>query len=405
MNQDFVVFGEDWGVHPSSTQHLIKRFILDSKVLWINSIGLRSPRLNKKDISRVFRKLQNMLGSNNLVNNTLPDNLTLVQAKVIPFPGNKLARMINSQLMTKSILNSMSKMEIEQPILWTSLPTAVDVIGKLNETVSIYYCGDDFSQLTGVDHDAVTRLESELVERVDLVLAASPSLVKKFPRHKTKYLPHGVDIDLFSSPTLRAIDLPRGKPIAGFYGSIEDWVDIKLLDQSARNLKDWNFVIIGDVKTDVSLLKKRENVFFLGRKKHEDLPRYIQHWQVSLLPFKNTGQIQACNPLKLREYLAAGKPIVSTDFPAVNEYSDLIHIATSSKGFSDSIQYAEFESKYFSDQSNILNKFNHWQDILDLQEFSKKRKETVTYQTWDARAKDIKRWLQEIEKQTNENGE
>ena len=177
-------------------------------------------------------------------------------------------------------------------------------------------------------------MEQELAEKVDLILVVSKTLARKFTHPNTIILPHGVDYPLFSSPAARGDDLPENGPIAGFYGSISAWLDTDILAQSAIALTSWKFVFIGDIKTDVSSLKALPNVYFLGSRPHDQLPSYVQHWNVAILPFRSNQQIDACNPLKLREYLASGTPIASTSFPAVREYENLVAIQSPKEPFS-----------------------------------------------------------------------
>ena len=227
-----------------------------------------------------------------------------------------------------------------EPIFWTSLPTAAPLIGAFNHGPVVYYCGDDFSALAGVDHAPVARLERELVARADLILVASEALAERFPAARTRLVPHGVDFDLFSKDTAPAADLPRNGPVAGFYGSLADWIDVEMLAQCARTMPDWTFVLIGDVQTNVSPLAGLGNVQLLGPRPHKSLPSYSQHWTVSLLPFRDTPQIQACNPLKLREYLAAGTPVASMDFPALAPYRDLVSHTSDPSAFAETIRRA-----------------------------------------------------------------
>ena len=344
MNADLVVFGEDWGRHPSSTQHLIARLLGDRKVLWVNSIGLRRPRLTAGDVKRLICKARSQVSSlGKFRDETHSDTPTIIEPKTLPFPGNRLARIINRRLLGSTLAKVMRRTGIERPILWTSLPSAVDFVGTLDERAVVYYCGDDFGSLTGVDHEAVTRLESRLVERADLILAASPALAAKFPPHKTRLLPHGADLDLFQTPVPRAPDLPEGRPVAGFYGSISDWVDMRLIADVASLLPEWFFVLIGPIRTDVEALRELGNVAFLGERPHTALPGYAQHWDASLLPFRDTPQIRSCNPLKLREYLAAGRPVVATDFPALDGYRDVVRVATDPRSFASALEDARGE--------------------------------------------------------------
>jgi glycosyltransferase involved in cell wall biosynthesis len=266
--------------------------------------------------------------------------------------------------------------------LWTSLPTALPVIGKLNEKTVTYYCGDDFNALAGVDHRAVAKIERKLIDKADIVFVASEALKDKFELPKTHVIPHGVDMALFSNKHTAPADLPKGKPIAGFYGAIADWIDVGLLTELAQQRPDWNFVLIGPQITEVGTLRAQENVFFLGPKNHHELAAYVQHWQVSLLPFKSCEQIAACNPLKLREYLAMGKPIVSIDFPALNPYRDYVEIVSGVEQF-----------------SSVLNKLSEVQkahpDIADEQEAA--RRKSVSCESWQQRAKDVFQRMKSLE--------
>ena len=340
---DLIVFGEDWGGLPSSTQHLISHLMNKHRVIWVNSIGMRAPRLSPGDLTRVARKALAMVkGSGKPARNTSgPISPIIINPKVLPFHRFKLIRQINKRLLLKDLNKAIEQQRFENIILWLSLPTAVDMIGSLNEQASIYYCGDDFDGLDGVDHSMVKPLEQELAEKVGLILVVSKTLAKKFSNPNTILLPHGVDYPLFSSPAPKAHDLPEQGPIAGFYGSISAWLDTDILVQSAIALPCWTFVFIGDIKTDVSSLQALPNVHFLGPRPHDQLPSYVQHWNVAMLPFRDNRQIEACNPLKLREYLASGTPIASTSFPAVREYENLVAIQSPKEPFSRVILRAD----------------------------------------------------------------
>ncbi|PHS79030.1 MAG: glycosyl transferase [Rhodospirillaceae bacterium] len=336
MNAPLVVFGEDWGAHPSSTQHIIRCLMDERDIVWVNSIGLRRPKITMSDMGRVFKKGLSALSSNKGIQETATPQ-AVVSPLVIPVPQNTFERNFNRISLGPKIRQALLKLTDERPILWTSLPTAVDLLGCSHERAVVYYCGDDFSGLAGVDHSHVTQAEERLVERADLIFAASKSLADKFPKSKTIYLPHGVDVDLFSTPSPRPADLPKDHPVAGFYGSISDWLDVELLGQVAQALPEWRFVFIGDIRTDVSKLMCMDNVKFLGPKPHHELPGYAQNWSVSLLPFRDNAQIRACNPLKLREYLSTGSPIVSTNFPALDDYRDLISVEDEPLAFAQAI--------------------------------------------------------------------
>ena len=330
--RDLIVFGEDFGGLPSSTQHLIRHLSRTHQVLWINSIGLRQPKLCVKDATRAFNKLlgKGNTDSQNMMSTSQEFNITIANLRTIPAPRSTAARYIAKQLMLSQLRPIIRNLGMVNPVLWTSLPTAADLCGELGESATIYYCGDDFEALAGVDHDTVAIHEQKLIQRADLIFAVSDKLMGKFPASKTQLLPHGVDTNLFASPAPRAKDLlGEHRPIAGFYGSLSKWLDYPLLETVCEQLPDWDFVFIGPNELPELRLPKRSNVHYLGMRAHSELPQYSQHWDVSLLPFVDNEQIRACSPLKLLEYMAAGSKIVSTPFPALKPYSQYVTTVTS----------------------------------------------------------------------------
>jgi len=397
MTHDLIVFAEDWGGLPSSTQHLIKQLSKTRKVVWINSIGLRQPTFTFRDLKRVWHKLnapkitedinKNNSKETHKKNNALAEvhnhapiensDFHVVNPRTIPAPRSQLARFIAKQILLLQLKPILNKADLHSPILWTSLPTAVDFAGSLNESALVYYCGDDFAGLAGVDHDTVAKREAELCDKAHLIMASSQKLVDGFPSDNTQLLTHGVDYQLFSTPTTRAIDLPDdGRNIAGFYGSISAWLDVQLLVETINKMPHWHFVFIGNAVIDISALEALENVTFLGQRDHSELPSYSQHWTASMLPFIDNAQIRACNPLKLKEYLAAGRPIISTSFPAIDAYKGLVQVANSSDAMVEALTNAEH-----------LQALPYFPDALRSQ---------VTDKSWESRAQQVSDWLEKL---------
>lgn len=367
-NHPLVVFGEDWGSHPSSTQHLIQRLGKDRNIVWVNSIGLRRPRIT--DLGRVVNKVGGMLRATKSARDVQDPGApnAIVPPRAVSWPGNFLASAINGWSLPAQIKPVLARLDSRRPILWTSLPSAVDAVGKLDELAVVYYAGDDFSALAGVDHRPVSRQEARLAELADIIIAASDEIAARFPRNKTFVLPHGVDYDLFATQVPRAQDLPNdGSPVAGFYGAIDDWFDTGLMAETAIRMPDWKFVLIGPVRTDVTPLRNLKNVHFLGPRAHHLLPSYSQHWTASLIPFRDNAQIRACNPLKLREYMAAGRPIVATEFPAAKPFADYIRTADNAVMFEQELRAIVGGGGDMTDQ----------------------RRGAVKKQSWDARAREV----------------
>ena len=162
----FIVFGEDWQSHPSSTQHLFKQLAKQHQVIWINSIGMRKPTFRLIDVKRVFNKLKSLFlskrtGSNAKTTNTSQNiNLTAHTLAVLPWHDNVIVRRFN-----KRIFNRKGFIDDEPIVYWLSVPTAISLISPREQDKVIYYCGDDFSALAGVDHKMVAPFESDLIEK------------------------------------------------------------------------------------------------------------------------------------------------------------------------------------------------------------------------------------------------
>lgn len=349
MFTELIMFGEDWGRHPSSTQMLAQALVAQGqRVLWVNSIGLRRPRLTRHDLQRAYEKMRAFLSRKHQVND--PQFLENSPSKIfrpmsIPWYSSGWARTLNTYLLRhllRELVVEGAAMPDRTRVSWTSLPSTVDMVGTLQEDVSIYYCCDDFGSLAGVDHGAILEMEKELAEKVSLVLLANPGLADRFDPKKTYLLPHGVDSSFLGvEPVPRPLDLPRdGKPVLGYYGSIASWFHIELLGEVARALPECHLVLIGNVSVELGELMQMDNVHTLGPRPHSSLKGYVQHWQVSLIPFRDVDQVKAASPVKLYEYLALGAPIVSTSFPAVEVYREHVCIADSARDFIDGIRAA-----------------------------------------------------------------
>lgn len=366
---DLIVFGEDWGRHPSSTQHLVRHIAREHRVIWINSLGLRAPKINLRDAKRVGAKLRSMVSRHKSgtgkVNN--PESLSIVNPTALPFHGYTVNGWLNAQVVGHQIRREMARRGFRNPIVWTSLPTAVPIIQHLNIEKVMYYCGDDFSALEGVDHVTTVKHEKKLADLAKLIIAPSQHIAQRFDASKTLIIGHGVELSLFTRQTPRAPDFPLdSRPVVGFSGLLTNWLDYPLIAGVARKLPHWRFVFVGNVLVDISILKGLRNIEFLGKKDYEALPSYIQHWDVSIIPFRDSQQIRACNPLKLIEYLAAGPPVVSTDFPALAPHRSLIEICQTVDDFAAAIETA-----------------------LDDKERNAARQRSIRDQSWAARAADV----------------
>lgn len=345
QKKQMIVFAEDWGRFPSSSQQLIASLLkLNWEIIWINSIGMREAKFRWADIKRIALKLIHFFkGLQRQTKQRLPKGLSVIHPMTLPFIAHTLINRINRIILKHQVQRVMQERGFINPIVWTSLPTAEPYLDIFNAKTKIYYCCDDFTVFGNLPHAKIAVIEKRLIDEVNLIFVSSDVLAKKMPSQKTFFLDHGVDVQLFQTPMQRPSDLPLGKPIAGFFGSITNWFDLELFSYCASSLPDWNFVLIGPKDINLKILNTVKNVFYLGPKAYQDLPAYAQHWDVSLLPFLILPSIIASNPLKLKQYLAVGKPIVSTDFPKARIYQSLIYIAQNKETFVQALQKAYFD--------------------------------------------------------------
>nr|WP_086940423.1 glycosyltransferase [Thaumasiovibrio occultus] len=356
---ELIVFGEDWERHPSSSQHLITAMAAHFDVYWVNSIGLRRPTFSAKDLTRLAEKIRQTCrfsGGKQEKNHDYTDQKMLPQmpptastnanttqpsavmsnnaTNATDYRPDKLIKPLVWPLAELGWLQALNNasLGLHLPpkqglrLVWIALPSAVDYLPALDADVVIYYCGDDFGGLAGVDNDKVTELEERLVEQADLIFCASKRLFDRFPEHKTYLISHGVDVALFSAPQ-PAQRAKRFQYTVGFYGSLNDWLDQHLIAQLAKARPNVEFQFVGRRDCDVSELANCDNITLLPAVPHTQLPSYVQHWDAAIMPFICNKQIWACNPLKLREYLATGCPVISSDFPSAQRYPSHVSIA------------------------------------------------------------------------------
>src|SRR5436853_318229 len=218
----------------------------------------------------------------------------------------------------------MQQLGFEDVISWSFLPSSAPVSGTLGESLIVYHCVDEFSAFSGAPVHEIRELERRLLLRSDVVICSSEKLRADKARVNSNAhrVQHGVDLEHFANAFCTATTIPddlKGAPgpIIGFWGLIADWVDLPLVRHVADAFSGGTVVLLGNSNTDMKPLDGARNVRVLGRRHYADLPRYAKAFDVALMPFKVNELTLAANPLKVREYLAAGLPVVSTAIPEV----------------------------------------------------------------------------------------
>ncbi len=330
QSADILCFANDWVTDPTSKHHLLKRFAEHNRVLWIEAAGMRRPDLTSaSDLSRIVTKAKSFTRP---ARQYLP-SLHAYSPPAIPMPGSPIASAINESLYKWTIGRELGRIDMSQsPLIWVYVPHVAPMIRRIPRNFLLYHCVDKWSAFQGYDPKFMEACEAEICERADVVLASASDLAERCARYSNNvhYVPHGVDHAHFAQALmpgelpddLAAIPGPR----VGFFGLIHEWVDIDLIGQLADRLP-YQFVLIGAGNQDMSKLLERRNVHLLGRKPFSTLPNYSRGFDAAIVPFRTNELTVSVNPIKLREYAAAGLPVVSTGLPEVVKCGDIVRIA------------------------------------------------------------------------------
>jgi glycosyltransferase involved in cell wall biosynthesis len=356
-----IAFAKDWHEDPTSNHHVLRELARTRRVLWLNSIATRKPQLGSaRDLGKIRRKLVEFArGAVNVEN-----DLWVATPLALPLPHSAAARAINRQILRATIRMLRMRLGIGKFQLWTFLPNVADYVGTLGEQAAVYYCVDEWSLFGYLDKEQTAAAERALLGKVDAVFAINSALAeaKRAVNPHTFESPHGVDHALFAR-ALGDLAVPEDLaripgPRLGFYGTLRDWVDFELLAHVARARPQWSIVLIGQKLTDIGPIAGLPNVHLLGQKRHDDLPAYCKGFDVGMIPYRIDERMRFVNPLKLREYLSAGLPVVSTPVPEVSRYP--VHVASDGPGFVAAIERALGESDARAGRSALMEQ-ETWQ--------------------------------------------
>ncbi len=375
-NKSIICFGgEDWWYHhPHSKNHLMRRFArAGNKVIFVNSISMGLPSIMNKDLlPRLKRKLKSYA---KLARNT-EEGITVVSPATIPFYGNRAARFLNQRLLRLQIGALARRKKMSRPILWIAIPTAAEVIGKMGESLVIYQVSDKYdanSEDHTTDSETIRRLHEYAIEKADIVLYSGRKLLAEAEqgREKSYLLEQAVDFEhwarvgegkLEAAPEIAAIPHPR----LGYFGAIEPWlVDRELIRRASVERPEWHWIFIGNLARGTDLMSL-PNVHFFPPVPYNELPRYAAGFDVCVLPWETDHPFTSYgSAIKVREYLATGKPVVIAPLPEYETMSDVLRIARS-------------RDEFIAFIDNALNERGTAQ--------KEARQASVQNGTWDARA-------------------
>lgn len=383
-NRSIICFGgEDWWYHhPHSKAHLMRKFArAGNRVIFVNSISMGLPGLAHKDLlPRIKRKL----GSYSKLARQTEDGITVVSPASLPFFGSATARKLNRQMIGAQIRKLAQSRGLTKPILWIAIPTAAEMIGAFDESAIIYQVSDKYDANTmdhATDPALIRKLHEQAIDRADLVFYSGRKLFDEATRGRdhSYLLEQGVDYERWSKVTTLSIAPEIDKiphPRLGYFGAIEPWlVDQELIKRAARERPSWQWIFIGNRSRGIEI-EDLPNTHFLPPVQYEELPAYAAGFDVCVLPWETEQAFTSYgSAIKVREYLASGKPVVISPLPEYEPMGDVLRIARSRDEFLRLVEDALNEN----DESA-----------------SAKRQAAVASGTWDARAE----WVSELIEKT-----
>ncbi len=381
-DQSIICFGgEDWWYHhPHSKNHLMRRFArAGNKVIFVNSISMGLASVKSKDlVPRISRKLKSYAK----LARTTEEGITVVSPAVFPFFGSRVASATNRHLLTGQIATLARRRGLSNPILWIAIPTAVEVVGRLNESLIIYHVSDKYDANT-MDHATdpafIRKLHERAICAADLIFYSSRKLLAEASRGRERsyLLEQAVDFDHWSriaDGDLRVAEEVRKitRPRLGYFGAIEPWlIDQELIKLASRTRPELNWVFIGNKSWGLEI-ESLPNVHFLPPVPYQELPNYAAGFDLCVLPWNTDVPFTSYgSAIKVREYLASGKPVVIAPLPEYESMSDVLRIARSRDQFLQLIDDALCEEG--SDRARA-------------------RQDAVRTGTWDARAE----WVSDL---------
>ncbi|MCC6795757.1 MAG: archaeosortase/exosortase family protein [Candidatus Hydrogenedentes bacterium] len=334
--------GVDWWYHNRGHYdvQMMRELSRDMPVVYVNSIGMRTPRVGEGRvfIGRVARKVKSWGRGLKVVS----ENFAVLSPVSIPkFHQTSLAR----ALLIEQVRDAAEYMGISSPLLWVACPPAAEVFEKIPAAGLVYQRTDRFEHYPGVDPARIRAYDLTLKQSADVTLFCSTSVYESETSEcrSALFVDHGVDFDQFEAAGRGATtepndvrDIPR--PRIGFVGGIDAHTfDPELFLSVARAMPNCSFVLVGGCSLPEEWCDL-SNVYMLGRKPYTEVAAYMAACDVLIMPWNQNAWIKACNPVKLKEYLAVGRPIVSTPFDELSKYEAHVEIAEDAQQFVAHIQ-------------------------------------------------------------------
>jgi glycosyltransferase involved in cell wall biosynthesis len=322
---------------------LVRRLLPHYEVLWVNTIGTRTPKFDRATFSRAASKMwQWSPGSRRIGPDPLPKNLRVVSPKMWPWFRRPVDRWLNRRLLRRSLSAAIASMSTPRCAIST-IPVVSDLVGWIPVDRWIYYCVDDLAAWPGLDGETLLQMERSLVRKVHSCVAVSRHLRDHLERRsrESELLTHGVDLEFWRSERSNADLNISGDEAEGpwfvFWGLIDERLDSDWLLALAQHMTQGTILLVGPVQSVDAALRRHPRIRLVGPLSYDDLPTLAQQADVLVMPYRQMPATEAMQPLKLKEYLATGLPCVVSRLPATEEWSDCLDVVDSSESFVETV--------------------------------------------------------------------
>lgn len=314
-----IAFTKDWNDVPTCTTHILRQIGKNEPVLWVESIGTRKPQLSQsRDLGRIINRLKRVWTPSSHKEN----HLSVLSPVLIPLATKPWEIKVNQSLFRFYLKREGLLAPDLELVFWCFIPSAIDLIQPFSDRAKIvYYCVDDWPKFENLPTDYITERENNTLNTATTIFATSLYLKNKceqLTNQTIHYMPHGVPYETFATAIEPTTSLPESFPktdnkIIGFYGTINDWIDFDLIETLAQQKPEWEFLMLGPIYTDaIERFKTLKNVHFPGRVEYCDLPAWCKGFDVAIIPYNlKNPRMESVNPVKSRELLSAGVPVVA----------------------------------------------------------------------------------------------
>ncbi len=377
---DIVLFSTaDWD-NPfwTNKQHVaVELAKLNHRVFYIDSIGLRQPTATKRDIKRIIQKLLKIFSPPKKVK----ENIWVFSPVLLPFHKYSMVRILNKLVFQISIKFWKKRLNFSNDLLWTYNPLTTNLLNIKTYKKTLYHCVDDIQKQPNMPIHAIETGEKHLLKNSFITFVTSKKLYKDKKKYSNNIHLHSnvADFSHFNQALEKNTIVPKElKNIPGFkimfIGAISEYkVDFDLLEYIAQKRPNYSIVLIGDIgegdpNTNTIKLKNYKNIYFLGPKNYSHLPAFLKGANLTILPSIINDYTRSMFPMKFFEYLSAGKQIVSTNLPALEDFRDICYLCTNYNTFLSSLDKVckEKEDEHLNKRLEISKKYSYSKRTKDM---------------------------------------